>query len=745
LRQVRLAKIEKIRRAGINPYPDRYERTHLLAEARSLPLGTENLRLAGRLVALRAMGKLTFAVIQDMSGKLQIALQKNILGPDRYKFFLKNLDIGDFLGVEGKLFQTRTGEITVEVRDYTFLGKALRPLPEKWHGLQDRELCYRQRYLDLIMNAETQKRFRLRTRVIKAIRDFLDENGFEEVETPVLQTKPSGALARPFVTYHNTLGIDCYLRIAPETYLKRLIVGGYDKIYEFARCFRNEGMDPSHLQDFTMLEYYCAYWNYEDNMTFTEALVKHVLQAIFGRLTIVHGGKTIDFSRTWPRKPLRDLILEDSGMDIDEYGSTGKLRAAIRTAGLEIEKIEDLGRGSLIDALYKKVSRPRLIDPIFIVRHPTDLSPLARGNDQNPNVVDRFQLVVNTWEIVNAYSELVDPVDQRARLEAQANLHAAGDEEAMVMDEDYLLCMEYGMPPISGWGMGIDRFVSLLSDQDNLRDVVFFPLMRPQERERGPGEPPRPAAAAMESRTVRHPGREGPQEGAREGRWQGPREEGGRGKGEEERKEKYKKEKGEEKEEKAVTLEDAPFGISRERAHELFDEWLKSENLRKHCLAAAAIMKALAKRFGSENMEAWELAGLLHDLDFDREKEPSRHALLTAEVLAKEGVHPIWVEAIKRHNAEGLGGMERERLIDYALSAAETITGLIVATTLVMPDKKLASVKPKSVVKRMKKKDFARKVDRGAIRQCEKIGLDVGEFAALGVEAMRGIADQLGL
>jgi len=496
VRDVRKAKLALMRQEGVNPYPDRYERTHTLAEARAAaePLALvagENarddgptFRLAGRLMAYRDMGKLTFGSIADASGKLQVALNLRVLGADLYKRFHAWFDVGDFVGVEGKLFVTKKGELTIEVRGYTFLGKALLPLPEKWHGLQDRELCWRNRHLDLVMNEETRARFRLRTRVIREMRAFLDAHAFEEVETPILCAHASGAMARPFHSHHNSLDMEVVLRIAPETYLKRLIVGNYDRVYEFARCFRNEGMDPSHLQDFTMLEWYAAYWNFIDNMDFTERLIKTTIEKVKGTLDVELGGKKTSFAGAWPRRSLRELILSDSGIDIDLCEDAEALRKAITEKGVRLEtkpgEFEKLGRGNLVDQLYKKVSRPKIENPLFVTSHPADLSPLARRNDANPKQVDRFQLVVHGWEVVNAYSELVDPIDQRARLEEQAQARKGGDEEAMVMEEDYLDAMEHGMPPISGFGLGIDRFAALLSGAENLRDVVFFPLMRPE-------------------------------------------------------------------------------------------------------------------------------------------------------------------------------------------------------------------------------------------------------------------------
>jgi len=481
-RSVRIGKLDRLRTAGIKPWPERFERTHTLAQARELPCDTGGVRICGRIVSMRVMGKLSFATLQDQSGRCQIWVQIDQVGEEFYKQVWKKLfDIGDFVGASGATTVTKTGEPTVATQELVFLGKAIRPLPEKWHGVQDREICYRQRYLDTIINRESMDRFLLRSRIVRTIRTFLEGDGFVEVDTPVLQTKASGATARPFTTHHNALDMQVTLRIAPETWLKRCIVSGFDRVFEFARCFRNEGMDPSHLQDFTMLEYYVAYWNFEDNMEFTEKLLQHTLQECLGTLEIELGGSKVDFSGTWDRVSFRDLILKDAGIDIREDESADTIRARMIEKGIELEDVDvaKLGYGSLVDQLYKKVSRPKLIGPIFLVDHPVDLSPLARRNDDDEQVTDRFQLVIRGWEIVNAYSELVDPVDQRQRLEQQANLKDAGDEEAMPLDEEYLLAMEYGMPPISGWGMGIDRLVCLLTNQENLRDVVLFPLMKP--------------------------------------------------------------------------------------------------------------------------------------------------------------------------------------------------------------------------------------------------------------------------
>lgn len=483
-KQDRLKKLELITQSGVLPYADKYERTHTIELAKQLEEGAP-VRTAGRLILLREMGKLTFAHLSDLSGKIQVIFRVGEIDQETYKTFLKVASIGDFIGVEGTIFTTKKGELSILVKKYSFLSKALKPLPEKWHGLKDIETKYRKRYLDLIANEETGERFKFRSDFIWELRKFYRENGFYELDTPVLGNSASGAIAKPFKTRYNALDIDVYLRIAPEIYLKEAIIGGFDKVFEVARVFRNEGMDPSHLQDFTMIEHYCAYWNFEDNMSFTEKMLSTVVQKLKGTTKFKTLNKNeeqveVNLAPPWKRISFRELLNNDCGIDIDTHPDVESLRQAIRAKGIALEEAEKLGRGNLIDALYKKVSRPRLIDPVFLINHPIDLSPLARKNDKNPLVADRFQLVINGWEIVNAYSELIDPADQRERLQEQMKLKQGGDEEAMSKDDEYIEAMEYGMPPVSGWGMGVERMLALLTEQSNLRDVVLFPLLKPK-------------------------------------------------------------------------------------------------------------------------------------------------------------------------------------------------------------------------------------------------------------------------
>ncbi len=481
---VRRNKVEEIKEF-CNPYPERYETNYTLKEASTLEDGIKDVRVAGRIVFMRKMGKLSFLKLRDIEGDLQVSIKIDLVGEEKYKFFKTMIDLGDFIGVVGEIFTTQTGEKTLRADDFTFLGKALKPLPEKFHGVTDPEICYRNRYLDLIMNESTRKRFLLKYEFIKEIRRFLEDDGYIEIETPVLSNKASGASARPFTAHHNALDIDVYLRIAPETYLKRAVVGGFTKVFEFARCFRNEGIDATHLQDFTMLECYAAYYNYKDNMILLENMLKTVIQKVFGTLQVTINDKVVDLSKKWETVSFRDLILKYADIDIKKFNTKESLLAEIKNKKISFETeddIETLGFGNLVDALYKKVARPSLIEPTFLIEHPIELSPLARANDEDKTLTDRFQLVINGAEIINAYSELVDPMDQEARLLHQAELKANGDTEAMMMDYDYINAMEYGMPPISGWGMGIDRVLQVLTGVDNIKDNILFPLMRPEEK-----------------------------------------------------------------------------------------------------------------------------------------------------------------------------------------------------------------------------------------------------------------------
>lgn len=458
---------------------DHFPKTHTAAQALSLAEGTPGVGCAGRIVGMRTMGKILFAHMYDFSGRVQICVRKSEEGGELFERFTQDVSTGDFVGVQGEMFRTKTGELTIRVDSFQLLNKCLRPLPGEFYGIEDIETRYRQRYLDLVMNAETRDVFHKRIEIVRSLRRFLEDNAFLEVETPVLQTQPSGALARPFFTHHNALDISCSLRIAPETYLKRCIGAGMDRVFEFARCFRNEGVSATHLQDFTMLEFYASYWNADIMRTFVADMIRALIERVFGSPRVTVQGHEIDFTGTWPVHDYSELILRDCGIDIRAENTKEKLVAALKSKGIHLDDLATMNWANTTDSLYKKVSRPKLIQPCFIVRYPADMAPLARRSADDPRYVDLFQFLVAGVEIVKAYSELVDPLDQRERFEEQARARAEGDEETMPMDEDYLAAMEHGFPPISGVGIGIDRLTMVLCGCDNIKDTVLFPLLRP--------------------------------------------------------------------------------------------------------------------------------------------------------------------------------------------------------------------------------------------------------------------------
>ena len=480
----RRGKLARIRERGIDPYPRRFRRDCAAADAvarfeaaaaAGQPDDVVNLNVAGRVVAMRVMGRAAFLDLRDSSGVLQAMLRRNVLGAD-YDL-LSDLDVGDFLGVSGDMIRTRTGQPTIEAKSLTLLAKGMRPLPEKWHGLRDVEIRYRQRYLDLIANPEVADTFVQRSRIISGIRSFLDRRGFVEVDTPILVPIPAGAHARPFATHHNALDERLYLRIATELYLKRLIVGGLDKVYEIGRVFRNEGIDQDHNPEFTLLESYEAYADYNAVMEMVESLVSELARDQHGGMRVAAGDAVIDFTPPWPRLSLREELRRRSGVDIEDYPDAAALARAALDLGLEPGPRE--ARGRLIDKLLSVYVEPHLIQPAFLTDYPEDMSPLAKGHPDKPGYVERFEAFAGGMEIANAYTELNDPEAQRERFAAQERQRDAyGDEEADRTDADFLTALEYGMPPTGGLGIGIDRLVMLLTGQAAIRDVLLFPQMR---------------------------------------------------------------------------------------------------------------------------------------------------------------------------------------------------------------------------------------------------------------------------
>ena len=493
IEQPRVEKLQRILDRGINPYPHKFHRTHTNAEAAerydglaasdSNPTPTE-IRLAGRVTAMRFMGKAAFFDIRDGSGKMQLFLRRDTLGDEKYEM-LRDIDLGDFVGAKGILFKTKSGEITLEVVEYTILAKAMLPLPEKWHGLVDVEKRYRQRYLDLIANEEIKTLFTTRSKIISTIRDFMHARGFMEVETPVLQPMYGGALARPFITHHHALDQDLYPRIALELYLKRLIIGGFDKVFEIGRVFRNEGFSTKHNPEFTMMESYEAYADYHDVMEMTENLVSTVAQSVLGTTSVNYAGEVINFKPPWKRLPLRQSLIDKCGVDFMEYPDADGLRQRMEQMGMQVDPLKDKGR--LIDELLSTYVEPDLKQPTFLIDYPIEMSPLAKRHRDNPAMVERFEAFICTMEVANSFSELNDPREQRERFVQQREMHAAEVERAIaagelpeteMIDDDFVTAMEHGMPPTGGLGIGIDRLIMLLTDKQSIREVILFPQLK---------------------------------------------------------------------------------------------------------------------------------------------------------------------------------------------------------------------------------------------------------------------------
>ena len=488
--KIRRDKLDTLNTLGVNPYPYGFEQNEFSQDILDNFNGDENksVTIAGRMMSIRLMGKAAFFHVQDSKGKIQVYIRQDKVGEKPFDVF-KILDIGDVVGVKGTVFKTRTGEITILAETFELLSKSIRPLPivkEKVEGderviydqFADKEMRYRQRYVDLIVNPEVRDVFIKRSQIISAIRHFMSQNGCLEVETPILQPVYGGATARPFVTHHNSLDMELYLRIANELYLKRLIVGGYDRVFEFAKDFRNEGMDRFHNPEFTQVELYVAFKDYIWMMDFVEKMIVSVVQTIYGRSTIEFQGQKIDLTPPWRRLTMFDAIKEYTGYDVSEMDAEELRKTAV---ALDLEEDKSMGYGKLIDEIFGECVEPKLIQPTFIMDYPVEMSPLAKKHRNNPKLVERFEPIIGGKEIGNAFSELNDPIDQRERFEQQSKLREQGDEEAQVLDDDYIRALEYGMPPTAGLGIGIDRLVMLLTDSPSIRDVIFFPQMRPEK------------------------------------------------------------------------------------------------------------------------------------------------------------------------------------------------------------------------------------------------------------------------
>ncbi|PLX22187.1 lysine--tRNA ligase [Candidatus Parcubacteria bacterium] len=690
----RKIKLNTIREKGINPYTSKNNRTNHISEV--LDDFDENLVksitfvLSGRLKSKRTHGNLTFANLEDSSASIQIAFSKKEIGDDSYKDFVKLIDMGDFVEVGGSCFLTHKNEKSIMVSEWRVLSKAIRPLPEKWHGLQDDDKKQRFRELEMISDRRAYERFKKRFEATRAIREYMWANKFVEVETPILQNVYGGTYAKPFTTYYHGLDQDFYLRIAPEMFLKRTVAGGFERIFEIGKCFRNEGMGPAHLQEFTMFEFYWPYVDYNFLMDFTENLIKEVVEKVYKNFVVKYGDNEINFQPPFPRKTFDELLKENLGVGVKDLDTEEKVEKFVMEKSLEnkVNVKDKIGWPAKIDELYKKTVRNKLINPVFVTDYPKELMALAKTKEEEPEKVATFQLVINTWEMIKAYNELNDPIDQRERFEAQERLVIEGDEEAMPFDHDFVESMEYGMPPMAGWGMGLDRFFALLEGEENIRDMVMFPTMKRLQ-------------------TVSAP----------------------RGMNESEGQE---------------------LGIDYKKAKAIFEKYVKDDNTKLHSIETESIMRDLAKYFG-EDEEQWGIVGLLHDIDWDEtSNKVIDHTVRAAEILKGEGASDYLIETIQSHT---FGNKEcgenpnrkRETKIQYALVAAETLTGLIVASAKMQPDKKLASVKLSSLKKKFKTKSFAANCDRELIKEIEETGLSLDEFFEISLKSLQNISDKLNL
>ena len=693
-RSVRRARRQALIDAGINPYPIKSEVTAHAADLEeryaSLEDGADTddvYSLTGRIRALRKQGKVAFIVLKDCTGQIQLFCRINNLSEDDWAL-LGQLDLGDILGATGTILRTRRGQLSLSPTSLTLLSKSCRPLPEKFHGLTDKEVRYRQRYVDLIMNPEVKNTMIKRSRLITAIRRYMEEQGYLEVETPILQETLGGANARPFTTHFNALDQDCYLRIATELHLKRCLVGGLERVFELGRQFRNEGMDLTHNPEFTSMEAYCAYSDLDGMKQLTEGLFQACAKALGvepderGHYVIAYhaNGKDaepimIDLS-DWRSASMAELVSEKVGEHVDMETPIEHLRELLDAQKLEWD--ESWGVGKLIFTLYDELCEQDIINPTFVCDYPVEVSPLAKRKDDDPRLTDRFELVIAGHEYANAFSELNDPVDQESRFAAQVEAKAAGDEEAMDYDFDYVRALEYGMPPAGGIGYGIDRMAMLLCDEQSIRDVLLFPHMRPEKRN----------VASVADDGKLH------------------------------------------------------SGLTREQAHDLLVKYNEDPFHVAHGETLEALMRYYAEQVDPDNVEFWGQVGLLHDLDWEKWPDAVQHTVKTAELLDEAGADPALAHSIQTHNCDQNSELpEPEHVMEKWLFAVDELSGLIQAVAKMRPSKSVTDMEVKSLKKKFKTKSFAAGCNRGIIAKgAELLGMDLNELFTATLDAMKAIA-----
>ena len=681
-RTARRARRQALIDAGINPYPIKSEVTAHAAELEdryaSLEAGTDTTdeySLAGRVRALRNQGKVAFIVLEDKTGQIQLFCRINNLSEDDWAL-LGKVDLGDILGATGTIMRTRRGQLSLAPSSLTLLSKSCRPLPEKFHGLTDKEVRYRQRYVDLIMNPEVKETFVKRSRLISAIRRYMEAQDYLEVETPILQETLGGANAKPFTTHFNALDQDCYLRIATELHLKRCIVGGMERVFELGRQFRNEGMDLTHNPEFTSMEAYCAYSDLEGMKRLTEGLFTICREAVGLPEQFEYQGMTINMAAPFRSAPMAELVSEKVGEHIDMETPVEHARQILDRLGLEYD--ESWGIGKLIFTIYDELCEGDLIDPTFVCDYPVEVSPLAKRKDDDPRLTDRFELVVAGHEYANAFSELNDPVDQEERFAAQVAAKAAGDDEAMEYDYDYVRALEYGMPPAGGIGYGIDRMVMLFTNSASIRDVLLFPHMRPERR----------AVAAA------------PADGKLE------------------------------------------TGLTRDLAHDLLVKYNEDWFHQRHGETMEGVMRYFAERNDPDNVEFWGQVGLLHDLDWEKWQDEKNHTVKAAELLAEAGARPELARAIQTHNSFNNEDLPKpEHIMEKWLYATDELTGLIQAVAKMRPSGSVTDMELKSLKKKFKSKGFAAGCNRDVIKHgAEILGMELDELLTSVLEAMKAIA-----
>lgn len=680
LRKVRREKLADLQDNGRNPFEiTKYDVTCHAMDIKDnyAEMEGKQVRLAGRVMQKRIMGKASFCNILDQSGNIQSYVARDSVGEEAYKDF-KKLDIGDIVGLAGEVFTTKTGEISVHASEITLLSKSLQILPEKFHGLTNTDMRYRQRYVDLIMNPEARDTFIKRSKILSAIRRYLDGQGFLEVETPMLVSNAGGAAARPFETHFNALSEDFKLRISLELYLKRLIVGGLERVYEIGRVFRNEGLDTRHNPEFTLMELYQAYTDYNGMMDLTENLYRHVAREVLGTTTITYNGVEMDLGKPFERITMIDAVKKYAGVDWNEVKTLEQARALAKEHHVEFEDRHK--KGDILSLFFEAFAEEHLIQPTFVMDHPIEISPLTKKKPDNPDYVERFEFFMNGWEMANAYSELNDPIDQRERFKAQEELLAQGDEEANTTDEDFLNALEIGMPPTGGIGFGIDRMCMLLTDAAAIRDVLLFPTMKSLDKK-----------PSDNAKTVK-------------------KEAGGTAK---------------------------KSSISREEALELLKKYNKEPFHIQHALTVEGVMRWFAKELGyAEEEEFWGITGLLHDIDF--ELYPEEHCKKAPELLREAKVSEDMIYAVCSHGY-GICSEEEPRLeMEKVLFAADELTGLIWSCALMRPSKSTMDLEVKSLKKKFKDKRFAAGCSREIISQgAERLGWELDELFDKTIQAMR--------